>query len=89
MENSNAFKMKGMPINPQMAKSMFGAMGDKEDSVQRPSKSDFMCPTCKTPLYYPEPRVLRYENGKKVKKLGCPNCGYKDSQEFVPNVLIP
>lgn len=78
------YKMKSAHIPPEMVKGMFQGMSGPEDPV----KSDFDCPTCKTPLFYPEPRVLRTRDGRRYKDLVCPKCKYTDSQEFVKNTKI-
>lgn len=76
----SADKMKALHIPPEAAKAMFQGMGAGANID--PKESAFMCPTCKTHLFYPEPRVLRTRDGKRFKDLACPKCGYKDSQEF-------
>ena len=76
-----ADKMRSLNITPEMAKTMFQGMGAGANI--EPVKSNFMCPTCDIPLFYPEPRRLKLRDGKSYKDLGCPKCGYVDSQEFV------
>lgn len=77
-----ADNMRSMNITSDMAKAMFQGMGAGADI--EPVRSDFMCPKCEIPLFYPEPRRLRIRDERKFKDLCCPKCGYSDSQEFIP-----